>query len=283
MLVVLMAALSWAGNIMLDQFTLAKRKVAIREHIPLAFTFLFLVTLITLPWLGGINEVLLTNRMYMFYMVLMVVLAIMWNIFYYQGLQKERMIEFEMIMLLQPLATIFMASIFFPEEFSWPVFGAAILGGLALILSHIRKHHLQFDKYAIHLLLAIFLMAMEAMVQNELLAVFSPATLYAIRTALLALFFTIYYQPRIHSVANFDFRMIIAASVLGAVSMVAKLYGYQLVGITYTTLGLLLTPIIVSWFDAKINKTPVKRRTVFAFIVILGCVIYATASQVSFY
>lgn len=280
MFVVLMSVLASAGNILLDKFALSTRKIAIKEHMPLAFGFLFLATALTLPWLGGVDAVLATDRMYMFYLVLMVVLAIMWNIFYYQGLQKERMVEFQMIMLTLPLTTVLMASIFFPEEFRWPVFAASIVGGVTLLLSHLRKHHFEFDKYSMHLLLAVFLIAMESMVINELLQVFSPALLYTIRTGILAVFFTIYYQPKIHSIPNFDYQVIIGSSLLGAFHMVTKFYGYQQLGITYTTLALLLVPVIVTWLDAKINKQPIRRRTVIAFVVILACVVYATVYDI---
>jgi drug/metabolite transporter (DMT)-like permease len=275
MFIALLSALAATGNILLDKFALSTRKVALKEHLPLSFGFLFLLTFISLPWLGGVEQTLLGNRMYMFYIILMVLLAIMWNIFYYQGLQRERMVEFEMIVLTLPLVTVVMAAVFFPEEFRWPVFAASLVGGITLLVSHLRKRHLEFDKYAIHLLLAVVLMAMESMVINELLQVFSPATLYAIRTAMLAVFFTIYYRPKVHSIPNFDYTLILASSAFGAFSMVAKFYGYQILGITYTTLMLLLVPVLVTWFDAKVNKQPIRRRTLVAFVVIMICVVYA--------
>lgn len=276
MFVVLMSMLAWTGSVLMDKFILSTRKISIKDHIPLTFGFLFLLTFITLPWLGSIDVSLIGNRMYLFYLVLMIVLGIMWNIFYYQGLQKERMVEFEMIMLTLPLVTVLLATLFFPEEYKWQVFIAAIVGGVTLLLTHLRKYHFQFDKYAIHLLLAVFLMAMESMVINELLQVFSPAMLYAIRTGALALFFTIYYQPKVHTIPNFDYKLILASSALGAFHMISKFYGYEYLGITYTTLALLLAPVLIAFLDAKMNNQPIRRRTVLAFAVILGCVIYAT-------
>lgn len=279
MFAALLASLAWVGNTMLDKYLLSFRRMKLTEHIPVLFVFLFLITFLTLPWLGGINFVLAGDRMYLFYFVLMILLAIMWNIFYYQGLQKEKLVEFEMINLLTPLSTVLLAAVFFPEEFSWPVFGAAIVGTIALFGSHLRKHHLQFDKYAIHLLLAVILMAMEVMVQNELLQVYSPAALYALRTGILALFFTIYYRPKVDNINDHDFKMLFLAAFLGGASFIGKLYGYQSVGITLTTLIMLLTPIIVSWLDARLYGTPIKRRTIFAFIVIVLSVAYATFMQ----
>jgi drug/metabolite transporter (DMT)-like permease len=279
MSVVLLAVITNIGNVLLDKHALAKDKMRLSEYIPLSFVFLFLVATISLPWTGSINWALAFNQQYIFYFILMILLAILWNMFYYEGLQKEKMIEFEMILLLTPLVTILMAAMFYPEEFNPPVFGAAVVGGLALIFSHLRKHHFQFNKYAVHLVLAVFLMAMEAMVQKELLTIYSPGLLYAVRTACLALFFTIYYRPNMAEVTNERFHIVFLTAIFGAVSMIAKFYGYESIGVTFTTLLLLLSPILVSWIDAKVNKTKIKHRTVIAFTIILLCVVYAIMNQ----
>lgn len=277
--VVLLSVLMNSGNILLDKLVLSRRRLSLQNYIPLLFVFLFFVTAAFLPWAGSANLSLAFSQQYIFYFMLMVLLAIIWNIFYYQGLQKEKLIEFEMILLLTPLMTILLAGLFFPEELNWRVFTAAIIGAVALFLSHLRKHHFAFDKYAIHLILAAFLIAVETMVQKELLSVYSPALLYAVRTGILAIFFSIYYRPQIAKIDNTTYQLVFATAVCGTLSMVTRFYGFQVAGITFTTLVLLLVPIITSWLDAKFNKTPVKRRTVLAFIVILLCVIYATLAQ----
>jgi drug/metabolite transporter (DMT)-like permease len=274
--IVLLSVLSNTGNILLDKYLLAKQKMKLGDYIPLLFVFLFLVTAISLPWTGAINNVLASSQQYVFYFILMVLLAIIWNIFYYQGLQQESILEFEMIMMLTPLVTVLMAVVFYPEEFNPTVFTAALIGSAALFMSHLRKHHFDFSKYAIHLLLAVVLIAMENMVQNELLSVYSPTLLYAIRTGLLALFFGIYFRPKMSAVTNRQFGLVFWGAVMGALGMIGKLYGYNEIGITFTTLILLLVPVLASWFDAWANKTPIKKRSIVAFVVILGCVIYAT-------
>lgn len=269
------------ANVLLDKFILAKQRMKVRDYIPLLFAFLFLITFASLliPGLGAINLILASNQQFIFYFILMILLAIIWNIFYYQGLQEERLVEFELILMLTPLVTVLMVTLFFPEEFKAPVFGAALVGSLTLFLSHLRKHHFEFDKYAIQLVLAVVLIAMETMVQKELLNIYSPALLYAARTGLLALFFAIYYRPNAHHFHRPEFRLVFWSAFLGSVGMVTKFYGFQTLGVTYTTLLLLLVPVLVAWSDARVNKTPVSHRTLLAFVIILGCVIYATLNQ----
>lgn len=279
MIAALLAVIANTGNILLDKSLLSRQRMAIHNYIPLVFVFLFFVTLLTLPWTGSINSAVATDQQYIFYFVLMILLALIWNIFYYQGLQREKIMEFEMTMLLTPLATIILATLFFPEEFNGPVFASAIIGSLALFATHLRKHHLHLDKYEIHLILAVFLMAMETMVQRELLEVYSPALLYAIRTGVLAAFFALYYKPNMHAVTNRQFNTVFLIAVMGALGMVSKFYGYQTIGITFTTLLLLLVPILSSWIDTRVNKTRVKKRTVVAFVVILMCVVYGVLAQ----
>jgi drug/metabolite transporter (DMT)-like permease len=279
MFIALLSALASVGNVLIDKHVLTRRKMRISDYIPLLFVFLFLATFVTLPWLGSVYVALATNQQYIFYIVLMVLLAIIWNIFYYQALQKEKIIEFEMILLMTPLVTILMAALFFPEEYNRRVFIAAVIAAVTLVVTHLRKHHFQFDRYAIHLLLAVVLVAMETMVQKELLSIYSPALLYAIRAAMLALFFTIYYQPKIGHIHDQDFRAVMLTGAMGAFYMVTKFYGYQQVGVTVTTLVLLLAPIMTAWLDSQLNNTPVKRRTIVAFVIILLCVGYAVWQQ----
>lgn len=272
---VLLAMFAGTGNLLLDKYILAKQKMKLGDYIPLLFAFLAIITFATLPWLGSINVTLASSQQYIFYFVLMIMLAIIWNIFYYQGLQSESMVEFEMILMLTPLVTALMASLFYPEEYNPAIFGATMVGSIALFLSHIKKHHFQFNKYAIHLVLAVFLMAMEAMVQKELLNIYSPALLYAVRVTFLAFFFFIYYRPVMAHVHRQHFNLVFWTAILSVISMVGKFYGYQQIGITFTTLIFLLVPILSSWADALINKTPIRRRTVIAFTIILCCVLYA--------
>lgn len=276
MLIVLLSVLTNTGNILLDKLLLTKQKMKLGDYIPLLFVFLFLVTAVTLPWTGAIDVTLASSQQYIFYFILMVLLAIIWNMFYYEGLKRESILEFELIMVLTPLVTVLMAILFYPEEFNPAVFGAALIGSATLFISHIRKSHFEFNKYAIHLVLAVVLMAMETMVQKELLTIYSPALLYTIRTALLALFFGIYFKPSMDKVTNQQFGLVFWTAILGAVGMVGKFYGYNEIGITFTTLILLLVPVLASWYDARINQTPIKKRSVLAMVIILCCVAYAT-------
>lgn len=275
MIAALLAVLTGTGNILLDKFLLTKQKMPVADYLPLLFSFLFLTTLVTLPWSGGINSVLAIDTQYVFYFVLMVTLAILWNMFYYEGLKRERLIEFQMTLMLTPVATVILATLFFPEEFNLPVFSAAMVGSAALFFSHLRRDHFHFDKYEIHLILAVFLMALEVMVARELLNVYSPALLYTIRTAFLAGFFALYFKPSTKQTTNQQFNLVFLTAILGAASMVARLYGFQFIGITFTTLILLLVPIFSSWYDARLNKAKIKKRTIVAFVVILLSVIYA--------
>lgn len=279
MFAAILAAVSGIGNILIDKALLTGQKMKISNYLPLLFLFLFLIVLVTLPWTGAVNMLLATSQQYIFYFILMIMLAIIWNVFYYQGLQKHKLIEFEMIMLLTPLVTVLMATLFFPEEYSRPVFLAAIIGSLILFLSHLRKHHFQFDKYGINLLLAVVLISMETMVQNELLRIYSPALLYALRTAFLAGFFVLYFRPKMHEVSNQQFNIVFLTAILGVITMVSRFYGFQMIGVTFTTLVLLLVPVVTSWVDAKLNKSPIRHRTLVAFTAIIICVIYALIGE----
>ncbi len=281
MFLVLLSAMAHISNTLLDKVLLGYQKLALKQYIPVLFAFLFLFSLLAslVPGLASYDPILIGDRQYLFFMILMLVLAIVWNILYYEGLQKAKLVEFELIIMLAPLATMLLSALFFPEELELPILGAAIVGGAAVFLTQMKSHHLKFSHYTANLMMAVVVMSLEAMVQRELLNLFSPVLLYTIRTAVLAAFFAYYFRPDLTKIKAEQFNLVIASALLGAIYFIARLYGFANLGITLTTLVLLLVPVAVSLVETRITGTPVKKRTLFAFVIVLACVIYSAWYQ----
>lgn len=274
------AAISQAGGIIIDKIILTRRQMELRVYIPVLFLFLFLLTGILMPILGKISMDLF-KPFYLLIFFLMIVAALVWNVFYYKGAQEEKIHEFELIIMFQPLLTILLAAIFIEKNTNIHILIASIIASIALIFSHIRKNHFAISAAGKGLFLAVIFMSIEIIFQKILLDVFSPVALYFVRTGIIFVFFMLFYRPHIRQVSNTNALLILATSSLGVVQMVTKFYGFEDFGVIYTSLILVLSPILVYIISTLALHERLKVRTIIAGLLILGCVIYATIFKIS--
>jgi len=280
MIAALIAALSNGVSLVTDKVTLSKKKTPLKLYIATLFIFLFVFTVIFYPKYGRVDWVLALMPNFMFLLLLLVIVSIIQNIFYYDSIQKEPISQHEMIMMSQPLVTILMASAFFPETFDLKIFILSIVASVSLMVGKLEKRHITFTRTSYNLILAVVLIAIQNIISKELLYIYSPVALYAIRVFFLAIFFMIYYRP-VYSMLkeNNRFWYIGLSAAFAAVYMIASLYSFDKVGIVYTTLISTLTPIVVFLASWEILHERIKTRLVFASIIILICSVWATFLQ----
>lgn len=272
----IIASLGYAGGVVADKIILAKHKVPVMRFIPLLFLWLAILTAIFLPKYGKVNwEVFFTFRNIVLF-VLMIVIAVTWNIFYYKGIQKEEMHEFELIMLLSPLVTVLLAEIFLPAERDIKVFLAAIVSSGALLATRFRHHHVRIGKVAWQTMLAMVLMSLESIVIKELLSSFSPVSLYFVRTLFLAITFIVIYKPKLLAVSKEVYALTILSAIFGVVQMVLKFYGFDNLGVVETTMILVLGPFLVYFVSAFYFKEKLFKRDIFAALVVVASIVYVT-------
>ncbi|OQB06231.1 MAG: EamA-like transporter family protein [bacterium ADurb.Bin212] len=276
MLNAIIASIGYAGGIVTDKILLSKRKIPLFRFVPMLFVFLAIFTAILLAKWGSVNLDLLLTPKYLFLVIIMVATAVTWNILYYRGIQQEDIHEFELIMLLSPMVTIILAEIFLPQERNWQTFLAGVVASLALLLTRFRHHHVQIGKIAWMTMLAMFLMSIESIFIKMLLDVLSPVSLYFLRTTILAIVFVFAYRPKMLGFSKSSFFLLLLTAMLGVVQMVLKFYGFDKLGVTETTMILVLGPFLVYflsffWFREKLFK-----RDVFAFIVLISCILFVT-------
>lgn len=276
MLNAIIASIGYAGGIVTDKILLSKRKIPLFRFVPMLFVFLAIFTAVLVPKWGTVNLDLLLTPKYVFLVLIMVITAVSWNILYYRGIQQEDIHEFELIMLLSPMVTIIMAEIFLPQERDWQTFLAGVVASLALLLTRFRHHHVQIGKIAWMTMLAMLLMSIESIFIKMLLGVLSPVALYFLRTAILAAVFVSVYKPKALGFSKSSFFLLILTAILGVVQMVLKFYGFDKLGVTETTMILVLGPFLVYflsffWFKEKLFK-----RDIFAFIVLIACILFVT-------
>lgn len=271
----IIAALSQVGGILIDKIILTRRQVSQHVFVPAVFLFLFLLTLVLFPFLGKISPLIFTPY-YLTIFALMFVSAIIWNFFYYRGVQAEKIHEFEMIVMFQPLLTIMLAAIFLKGEQNIHIILAAIIAAIALIVAHLKRAHLEFSNGAKCLILATVFISVELILIKIMLEVLSPVALYTIRTAIIFIFFYFYYRPDLFKMSNTNTALILFSAFFGVVQMISKFYGFEMYGVVYTSLILIVAPLLIYILSAIFLHERLKTRTVISALVILGCIVYAT-------
>lgn len=270
------AAVADAVSVIIDKIALGKQRLPLKHFIPLLFIFLFILTSILVPFLGGIDYEMAIQEKYLFFFGLMIALAVTWNIFYYQSIQKEKLHEHEMIIMLFPAVTILLASILLPGEYDRRIFIASMAAAGALAVSRLEGGHFKFNQYSINLVVAVMLMATEILIIKELLKVYSPVSLYALRTGVLGLFFILYYRPKLKDTPRESVLYVLASAGLGALFMILRFYGYKDLGVVHTTLILIMSPFLVYLASAKFFGEKIKLRAKVAAIIIMICITYVT-------
>lgn len=281
MIAALISAVANATGLVIDKIILSRERVSLRVYLPVLFIFLFAFDAILMPFLGRVEWVLAGLPQSLFLMLLMVVIAIVWNVLYYQDIQEEKLHQHEMLMMLMPLMTVIMAALFFPEELEWRVFGLALVASITILWARTEKHHLTWDRAAYNMLLAVILMALENIIIRELLRVYSPVALYGIRTLIIGLFFAAYFRPRYRQVSNRHWKLLALSGLVGVTLMIARFYAFDKLGIVYTILLSVLAPVIAFYASWGILHERIRARVVAASLVIMACVVVATMFQFS--
>lgn len=271
----LIAVLAQASGVILDKVILTRRRVAVHVFVPVLFLFLFVITALFYPFLGKVSpEFFQAKNLLLF--AAMIVVAVIWNYFYYKAIQEEKVQESELILIFQPLLTIVLAAIFLKSENNFRIEIAAIIAAIALIAAQIRKHHLQFSGATVSMIIAIIFMSIELIIIRIVLNFLSPVALYAIRTGIVFLVFYLYFRPRLFQVSRTNILLILGNAALSSVQMITKFYGFEVYGVIYTSLILILSPVLVYIASSLFLHEKIRPRVVISSVVILACIVYAT-------
>ncbi len=279
MLETIIASIGYAGGVIVDKIILSIYSIPVRRFIPWLFIWLAIITVFAVyVFHGSFNlEALKLNNLILF--AAMIVVAFVWNLFYYEGIQRVEVHEFELVMLFGPLATIILAEIFLPSERSITTFAAGLIASSALVLARVEKKHLRLSPYWKQLFAATFLIALESILLKKLLVIYDPTTLYLLRTFILAIAFLIAFRPKLLQVPKSVFALTIASAFFGVVQMVLKFYGFQNIGVVETTLILILGPVLVYFLSSFFLKEKLRAKTGISALVVIACVVYVVVTN----
>ncbi len=272
----LAAAFATAAGLVYDKVILSRFKLDYRVFTVFLFFFLFLVTIPVALWWGR-ADVAIFQPVYLIFLFLVVFLAVIWNLLLYRAVASEKLVEVELIFMSTPLVIVLLAALFLPAERDLKIFLPAIFATLALLWAHLKKHHLDFSKQQKGLLVAIVLIGLETILIKKLLAVYSPPLLYLARSGLIFLILLLFLRAPKWKIKPRATWGIFKVAIVGMAQMILTYFGYQLAGVSLTTLILVLAPVLIYLFSVVFLKEKLTPKHIVSFVIILASIIYATA------
>jgi len=282
-----MIYLPFLGAISLASGTILEKIVVKHKNIDIKFyqTAIFLVImLVMLPFIYFYwkfdPQALQPLNIIIFSLVIIFSLLANWFVFYsvkgenVSNLEPAKMIEPLFVVLLAILFSFFIDSGMYEKNLKVVI--PAIIAGLALILSHVKRHHLKFNKYFLSAILGSFFFALELVISRLILDYYSSLTFYFLRCAFIFLFSLIIFRPKMIKMDKTLTSYIFITGIFWVLYRVIVYYGYVNLGIIFTTLIIMLGPIFIYLFAYKFLKEKLNWRNIIAAIIIVGCVIYAS-------
>ncbi len=274
-----LGALALGSGTILQKLILRKKSIDVKLYIVLEFLFisLLMIPLIYFLWNVQLGAFTLTNILLL---LLVVILSIIANLFVVYSMKWEKVSKLEPAKVLEPLFVVIFALIFsffsmelFERNFN--VIIPAFIASIALVFSHVKKHHLKFNKYFIAAIFGSLFFALELVISRFLLVYYSSFSFYFVRTFLVFLICLIIFRP---DFSPMDKKSGLKFFFLGAIWIIFRVsmyYGYVHLGVVSTTLIIMLGPVFIYLFAWKFLKEKIELRNIIAAFVIVGCVLYS--------
>jgi len=276
----ILGALALAGGTIITKVVLREKKVNIKLFQTAAF---FAAVLVMIPLLYFFwtfqPQALESKNLGIFFLIIL--FSMIANLAMFYSMKREKVSELEPAFVLEPLFTILLAILFSflisveLYERNLKVIIPALIAGGVLILTHIKKDHIKFNKYFLVAVVGSFFFALELVLSRLILDFYSPMTFYFLRCSSLFILSFIIFKPKFEKLNSKIRWEILAIGALWVAFRVIVYYGYLQLGVIFTTLVLMIGPIFVFLFAWKFLKEKLGWKNILATIVIVGCVLYA--------
>jgi drug/metabolite transporter (DMT)-like permease len=283
-IVSLAGAISEATGMIIDKKVIRKHQVNYKNYTVYGF---LAIVLVMIPFMFFYWEVkppaYLSLNVLIF--ALVVLSSILANLLIFYSLKRETVTELEPIRLMQPLFTILLAFIlsFFLSAYSnerrYSILILALIASIALIASHVKKHHLAFDKYIIAALIGSLLFAVELVVSKTILPYYSALSFYFIRCLAIFLITLLIFRPKIE-LKNKTKLLMLASGAVWVFYRVILYHGYLAYGVIFTTILFILGPVFIFAFAKTFLKEKINKRQIIASIIIILCIIAAIVIEI---
>ncbi|MFA5777837.1 MAG: DMT family transporter [Parcubacteria group bacterium] len=276
-----LGALALASGTIMERFILRKKQTNVRLHHCLEF---LAITLVMLPFVflfwNVSPQALETNNLIIFGLVILFALTANLFVFYsikgdkISNLEPARISENLFLILLVLIFSFFLNSNLY--ETNPKIIYPALIAGLALVFSHIKKYHLDFNKYFLAATFGSFFFALELVTSRLILDYYSPFSFYFVRCVSLFILGIIILRPKPKRLDNSIYFGMLGIGTIWALYRVIVYYGYIHLGVVSTTLVFMLSPILIYLFAWIFLKEKPTWRNIIASIIIVACVLYGT-------
>lgn len=275
----ILGAIALAGGTILERIVLRIKKVDIKLYQTASFLAIVVGMLPLIYFFWSINSGALAPKN-IFLFSLVVIFSTIANLLVFYSMKWEKVGNLEPAKVLEPLFVILLAIIFsfFAEnlyERNLRIVVPAIIASLALVFSHIKRHHLQFNKYFVAAIFGSFFFALELVISRLILDFYSPITFYFLRSFSIFLLSFLIFRPNFKKLNSKVSWQIFLTGLIWIVYRIAVYYGYLKIGVISTTLVLMLGPIFIYALAYFILKEKISWRNVLAAIIIVASMIYA--------
>jgi len=277
----ILGALALAAGTVLERSILKGRKISIKLYQTISF---FVIILVMLPFLYFFWKIDYSNALQLKNILLfagIIASAIAANILIFYSEKWEKVTNLEPARILEPLFTILLALLlsFFTigiYDRNFNVIIPAIIASLALVFPHIKKHHLNFNKYFLAAIFGSFFFALELVLSKPLLSFYSPISFYFIRCAAIFMISLVAFMPSLKPLKDKKTSlMILITGAIWVVYRIAIYFAYLQYGVTFTTLILMTGPILIYILANRFLKEKLNWENILSSLIIIACVIYA--------
>jgi len=279
MYIPILGALALSLGTILERTILKIKKIDIKFYQTASF---FSIILATLPfiyffWRIDSGAFQLKNILIFAGIVLFSITA---NLLVFYSLKWEKVTNLEPARILEPLFVVLLALIlsFFCNNFDRDLnmIIPAIIASVALVFPHIKKHHLNFNKYFIAAIFGSFFFALELVLSNFILQFYSLITFYFLRCASIFFISLIVFKPKLKPLKDKKIPVLIfTTGAIWVAYRMAIYFGYAQYGVTFTTLIIMLSPVFIYFIANRFLKEKLNWKNILSSVIIIGCVIYA--------
>ena len=276
-----LGAIALAGGTILERVVLRMKKVGVELYQTASFLAIVISMLPLLYFFWRLDSgAMEPKNIVIFFLV--VFFSTIANLLVFYSLKWEKVGNLEPARVLEPLFVILLAIIFsfFAEnlyERNLKVIIPALIASLALIFTHIRKHHLQFSPYFIAAIIGSFFFALELVISRLILDFYSPVTFYFLRSSSILLLSLLIFRPDFKKIDTKVRWQIFLTGIVWVVYRIVVYHGYLNVGVIFTTLLLMLGSIFIYAMAYFILKEKISWQNFAASIVVISSVIYAVS------
>ncbi len=276
----IIGSLALGTGTILERLVLKNKKIGIKLYQVVSFLAILLASIPLLFFFWKLDSGAFELKNILIF-IGVIICSIFANLLIFYSEKWERITNLEPARILEPLFVILLTlglGIFIAnwDNESPKIIIPALIASIALIFSHIRKHHLQFNKYFIAAIFGSFFFALELVLSSLILEFYSAITFYFLRCLFVFAISLAIFRPKFNPLNKKTSFIILLTGAIWVVYRVIIYFGYLNYGIIFTTLMIMLGPIVIYILANRFLKEKLNWKNIVASIIIIACVLYAT-------